>query len=533
MCLAAAACGPKKPTAAELEAARQTAELRARAETRVLEGCYDCLLEAKAAYTKLATGTSRPEVLVRLFEVELLLGLREKELAMTSDAAASLGRARSLAPELPPQAAAAAERYLAAAEAAVPDETGLPVAAGRDFRRQTVKYAQGLDTEIAWLLADSSLQLPVRQYVALALDCSYFRRGRPVLRPAVTGQPIAATPARPDVMQQIPADAPAVVRYRAGFCDMIRRAPLEQVRKEEPRYAEAAYFLARLDIARAQETGAPGARQLLAEAYGRFPASPAVTYLNGNYQQLIGDCKAALRFYLETIAIEKRHDNALLGRTVCFAFLKRFDESMASASEMIEIPSSNLAEAFYWRAWVKHVLKRFDDARADIEKAKQILSNNDIHRLAGIIEYDQEDHLNAHKDLTTAKSMHGGESDCVARWYLGLNDMKRLRWLESAINFEDAMYCYERAALYAAEGLKKMQAAENVDPDFKARQIVGFEAAIKEDTAQQYASAFNAANHYARAGDRAKARGLVEVAARDPALDARVTELRRILAGGR
>jgi tetratricopeptide (TPR) repeat protein len=338
----AAACGPRKPTPAELEAARQAAELRARAETRVLEGCYDCLLEAKAAYSRLATGADRPPMLVRLFEVELLLGLREKELAI--DATASLGRARALVPELPPPAAVAAERYLAAAEAAVPDETGLSVAAGRSFRRSTAKYVEGLDAEIGWLLSDSSFQLPVRQYVALALDCAYFRRGRPIQRPpTVTGQPIPATPTRPVVMEQVGAGAAAVVRYRAGFCDIIRRAPLEQVRKEEARYAEAAYFLARLDIARAQETGAPGARQLLAEAYGRFPQSPAVTYLNGNYQQLIGDCKEALRFYLETIAIEKLHDNALLGRTVCLAFLKRFDESMASATEMIEIPSSNLA----------------------------------------------------------------------------------------------------------------------------------------------------------------------------------------------
>jgi tetratricopeptide (TPR) repeat protein len=137
---------------------------------------------------------------------------------------------------------------------------------------------------------------------------------------------------------------------RVGICDSLRRGPLEAVRKEEPRYAEGAYFLARLDIARANETGAPAARALLTEAYGRFPKSPAVTYLAGNYNQLIGDCKEALKYYDETVAIEPLHDNALLGRTICLAFLKRFDESIASATRMIAIPSANLADAYYWRA---------------------------------------------------------------------------------------------------------------------------------------------------------------------------------------
>ncbi len=128
--------------------------------------------------------------------------------------------------------------------------------------------------------------------------------------------------------------------------------------------------------------------------------------------------------------------------------------------------------------------------------------------------------------------MTDGQYDCVARWYLGLNDMKRERWIVSAANFEDAMGCYERAAQFSMDALRKMQAAENVDPEFKARQIAGFEAAIKEDTSQQYASAFNAANHYARGGNVAKAKSLLDVAAKDPALESRVAELRKLLGGG-
>lgn len=532
VCLAAASCGPKKPTAAELDAARrvrEAAEMRARADEQTLRGCYDCLLEARAAYSKLATGTDRPEMLLRLFETELLLALREKELAI--DAAPTLARARVIASELP--ATASADRYLKAVEVVPPDATGLPFSKDTLFRRGTGAYVATIDNEIAWMLADPALRQPVRQYLALSLDCSYFRRGRPPAQLAQGG--LAGVPLAPRqvVMEQIAKDAPPIVQYRMGTCQTIGTPQLNAARKEDARWAEAAYFLARAELRAANETGAPNARPLIAEAYARFPNSPAVTYLAGNYNQLIGDCKAGLKYYEETIAIEPVHDNALLGRTVCLAFLKRFDDSIASATQMIAVPTSNLADAYYWRAWVRHYLKDLTLARADIEKAKGMLSNNAIHRLAGIIEHDQDDLLIADKDLTTAKSMSDGQYDCVARWYLGLNDMKRGRWTISAAHFEDSMNCYERAALFAEVSKKKMETMKDIDEDFRARQIAGFEAAIKEDRAQQYASAFNAANHYARGGDPAKAKTLLEVAAKDPALEVRVAELRKILAGGK
>ena len=47
-----------------------------------------------------------------------------------------------------------------------------------------------------------------------------------------------------------------------------------------------------------------------------------------------------------------------------------------------------------------------------------------------------------------------------------------------------------------------------------------------------YASAFNAANHFARGGNQSKAKILVEIAAKDPALAERVADLKKILAGG-
>lgn len=513
--LAVGACGGKKVNAAA-EAARIAAETRAFAELRVTDGCYDCLLEAKAAYERLGAAQGRPSVAMRLFEIELLLTLRERELAM--DSTASLARARAVAQELP--AGFEAARYVTIVEAMPPDISGVPVSRDVAFRRAHQAFAASVEEQIAWLATDGPVLLPVRQYLSVALDCAYGLRRVPG-RPAPT--PLAS---------RMPADVPPMVSYIVGSCAGVKAPLLLSLRDRVPGYAEAAYYLARMHVSEAADTGGTPARPFLAEAYGRFPKSSSITYLNGSFQQLIGDCQEALRFYDDTLALEPVHDNAMLGRTVCLAFLKRFDEAIASATRMIEVKSANEPYAFYWRAWVRHVRTELVEARADIERAKSMLSNNDIHRLAGIIEYDQNDLDIATTDLLIARNMQGGWADCVARWYLGLVEMKREKWPASGQHFEDAMACYEAQAVVAQEGLKRMEARENIDPDFKARQIAGFQAAIKEDMSQHYASAFNAANHYLRGGDPKKARTLLDVAAKDTALATGVAQLRKILDGG-
>jgi tetratricopeptide (TPR) repeat protein len=513
--LAVAACGGKKVNSAA-EAARIAAETRAFAELRVTDGCYDCLLEAKASYEKLAGLQGRPSVVVRLFEIEMMLVLRERELAM--DSTASLARARALAKELPPEVDAA--RYIAMVEAMPTDISGIPVSRDAAFRRTQQAFAASVEEQIAWLSTDTALQLPVRQYLSVALDCAYGRRRVPGRPPTM---PLAS---------QMPADMAPMVSYIVGSCAGVKAPVLLSLRERVPRYAEAAYYLARMHVSEAPDTGGTAARPFLAEAYGRFPKSSSITYLNGNFQQLIGDCREALRFYDETLALEPVHDNAMLGRTVCFAFLKQFDEAIASATRMIEVKSVNEPYALYWRAWVRHVRTELVEARADIERAKSMLSSNDIHRLAGIIEYDQNDLDIATKDLVIAKNMQGGSADCVSRWYLGLVEMKREKWPVSGQHFEDAMACYEAQTIVAQQGLQRMEARENIDPEFKARQIANFQAAIKEDMSQHYASAFNAANHYLRGGDTKKARTLLEVAAKDATLATGVAQLRKILDGG-
>ena len=488
----------------------------------MLEGCYDCLIEARAIYARLAVGRARPLIIIRLFETELLMALRERELAL--GAGESLGRARALVPELPPGVDGA--RVLAMAGAVPPDAYGTPRRETTQFRRGQNAFVKSMPQEIAWL-ETTPLGAPVRQYLGLALECAYRAGSRQAGgRPG----PITATfdaPAR-----QIPVGAPPLLQYRQAICAGSDLKTLETVLAAVPRFVEVNYPLGKRAMALVQQRGdTVRTRGLVQSVYSRFPQSPSVTYLNGAFNQMIGDCKAGLDFYDRTIALASLHEDALLGRTMCLTFLKRTDDAIAAATHMITVKTDNVAEAYYWRSWNHHFRQELPPARRDIESAKTLLSNPRIHTLAGVIEHDQDDLDPAEMDLRIARGMSGGDRNCTAAWYLGLVFMKREQWVPSAEAFEHAMTCYDQNVRESLEGLEKIRTNPDIDEEFRASQIAGFEAALIEDRRQYHAAAFNAANHYARGGNVERARPLIDVAARDPALAPRVADLRKAIGG--
>ena len=489
----------KKPDLGALDAA----------DRLVLEGCYDCLLEARAIYARVGVGRVRPLVIVRLFETDLLLALRENELAM--DPSATLARARALMPELPPTVDAA--RYLSIVEVLPGDDYGWPTRETDEFRRtHRAAVAKRIDADLKWLEAGGDeVRQPVRQYLALSFDCLYFTRQRTgdVPQPAVSFRDPA------------PGTPPLLV-YRAGMCRDVSAPLLERARAEVPRFVETSYFLAR------REPNGRRTRQWLEEAYGRFAKSPSVTHVNGRFNQAIGDCRAGFKFYDETTTLRPAHERAWLGRTVCLTFLKRTDEAIASAGVMID-KQLELSDAYYWRAFNFHVRKELPPARRDIESAKALYRSGDILTLAGVIEYEQTDLDPAEKDLLEARRGILGRQNCVAMWYLGLVYMKREAWDRAAPQFEDAMGCYERRVLEHQRNLAAIVNNPDLDPQLKTHQIAGFEAAIKEDRGQQYAAAYNAANNYAGARDFARARTLLDIAAQDADLAEQVRKLRELI----
>src|ERR1051325_7754272 len=119
----------------------------AAADALVLNGCYECLLEARATYERIGVGKARPLVIARLFETQLVIAMRERELAR--DSTESFGRLRDLATEMPP--VDEADRYVALADFVYSDNVGTPRKERNTVRLAHADFIPKITDELAWL----------------------------------------------------------------------------------------------------------------------------------------------------------------------------------------------------------------------------------------------------------------------------------------------------------------------------------------------------------------------------------------------
>jgi hypothetical protein len=503
-----AACAARSPVSS-------LATVSARADELIRQGCYDCLLDARALYAGVPAAARRP-VLPRIFEVELLLALREKELAL--DETATMARAAAIAAELGPfdspdapgaGPAANASRYLAIVDAVPADETGTPrvarrlppIVAGRGERDAYL-------AETFSVLRGSALTPIVREYIELAVVCEIASDRAPA--------------------RNAPATTSPLLLYRRAICgNPIDATALEQVRAAVPRFAEASLFLGRSAMSTLVGSDGSRVRMLLEDAYARFPDSPAVTLHLATVAQATGDCRRAESFFTETLVLRERHESARLGRAICRTYLSNIAGAIADTDVLIESSAYNRADAHYWRAWNRRARKELASARTDIESARALLYNARVLTLAGMIEHDQQEFDKAREDLTRAREMDSRE--CQARWYLGLVGYGTEQWEASAAGFADAADCYAGQIAETERQRDAMAKRDDVSEEFRARQIAGFNAAIAEDTSQKSAADLNAAINYARAGNVEQATTYMKRAAVDPERRTIVEDLRQVL----
>lgn len=486
----------------------------AKADALVAEGCYDCLTDALGIYTAAAASPKiRPTVLTRVFETNVLLGLREKELAL--DPVKRFDAARALVPELPPTYTAT--DYLEMAGAILPDPSGTPrieiINARRPAATKPAEWKKSLETGAGGAL--------FREYLSVSLDCSFAAPNTGPARAAAPGQPPVRQPETPQ-----PQSTSTLVTYRRANCQRMDRVMLAGVIDAYPRFLEAGIIVGRVRSTTPTSREIADARGWLTAGFAKWPDSPTITYALGSLNQAVGDCKTALTFYDKTLAIKPRHEDGHLGRLVCLSYLRQHNAAIDEATGMINDRNTE-GEARYWRAWNRREINQLPEARSDSDRMKQILYNDRALTLAGQIEHDQDDLGVAEKDLTDATRLN--ENNCIAQWYWSLVQLKRQAWTPTAEGFVKAMRCYESAVLYDQSKLEEMKKAENVDETFRAAQILGFEIAIKDDKAQVSASAYNAAVNYARANNREKAIEYVDLAAKDPDRAKQAAELRALI----
>ena len=482
------------------------------ADAELMQGCYDCLIDARTEYRLLAAGADRPRLIARVFEADLLIALREKELGLgMSDA---LAEARRIAAELPP--GVEAPRYLALVDAIPVNELAMPA---RELRTFLADHAAALGPprdQAAWL-SRGRLGPALRSYLRLALACAY---------PEAPAQGQAGTAAAPDGTA---AAAPArlgspLLDYRAAICGFGTLAALAAVRDREPRFVETSLFAANIELALAPRDGPGRAGLHLAEALARFPESPAIAYLTASYDLFIGDNAEALQLFDRTLAARPTHDRALLGRTICLDRLDRAKDAIESATRLFDLGETHHADAYFWRARSRRALGRLDDARRDITAAKAVAATGDVLSLSGIIAYEQADLDAARADLAAA--LDAGPGDCTARWYLALVHRQTKRWLDAGRAFGDAMACYRDRARDSGAQIQALEARSDLDPAYRERAAASLQASAAADIRQQHLAALTAASCFASGGDAVSARPMLDLAGEDPALADSVARLR-------
>ena len=482
------------------------------ADTRLLEGCYACLLEARDVYTRVAVGKARPLVIARLFETQVLIGMRERELAM--DSSEAFAKARALIAELP--ATYGGVQYVDIAESLPPDFSGTPRVESSQFQRNAPPQTRIAEIKKGLALGEASA--PFRAYISASLDCL----AAPARRDGQAGRVTEAD------LSGIPAGTSPLVKYRLATCPLNRSAILQELLTETPSFVEAGVFLARQATLNITATYVKNMRTWLTTAYGVFPRSPSITYGLGALSQTVGDCKTAIRFYEDTIALKDRHEDAAMQRVVCLSHLGQFVPAIEAATRIIDRGYYNMPDAFYWRAWNRHRRIELPEARADIDRALSMLFNSRVLTLGGMIKYDQDDLVKAEENLREAIRIDAAQ--CVAHWYLGLVMFKKAVWPETASRFGACATCYEKSADENVRKLEAMRVAD-LDPDFKATQIAGFEAVIKEDRDQQWGAILNAANAFARAEQIETALKWLEKIPADAALRSKADELKKLITG--
>ena len=464
------------------------------ADELVRAGCYDCLLDARAEYERRPATT--PGALSRLFEVNVLLALREQELAI--DPTETLSRAAALVSKLP---ADSSDRLLTVVRSLPPDATARrtlpPNAAAQEELKATIA---ALDA--------SAFSVVFKSYLKLSIQCG---------RMAVDALPAGET-------------APLLI-YRRAVCENpIRVEPLREVRKAVPRFVETSFFLGRAAMASFFRTDGREARQLFEEAYARFSNSSSVAFDLGNLYQAANECRLADTLFSRALELRPAHEEARLGRTICRTYLTRSQEAIADATVLLDaadISTTTRGEAFYWRAWNHRHVGQLALARADIDRARTLRYNARVLTLAGKIEYDQRQFDKAREDLERARDMEATE--CEARWYLALVEYAVEAWAPAASAFGASATCYDALVKDSEKKRAEMATRTDVSEEFRTRQLAGFDAAIAEDSVQRSASELNAAINYGRAGDIPNATIYMKRAALDPQRREAVEDLRQVL----
>ena len=499
--VACAARGPSPQVVAEL--GKATALVRA--------GCYTCLKDAQSIFERLSA-LPRPAAGAAqgAFEATLLMAMREKELGLPADA--SLARARQHASRIgnPKEGAAStatvSPSVLLDAAALVIGET-----AGLDPEQRaqlTGRLRPALDPTNTqrraldpWVATD-----PVAQYVALMIDCEQTRLRDTVTTPAILARYDGVPLIRFRLSVCGGPGAPAAAPIRAANSQFVDTLPWEARRAMIGSQTEA------IDLYRAVT--------LLGEAHEAFPASAWIAITWARINQSIAEFESALSGFDAVLAETPTHRDAMLGRVTSLSYLLRHQEAIITATRMIELGTWNIGDAYYWRAWNEYNLKALEPAWADVEIAIKMVSTTNVYMLAGLIAYDRTDLPIAIQRFDRAFELD--VTNCDAVWMAALVHVDQQAWPPASPKFARAMSCFSNAAAQAKSDLAALDAEVKraggalLPPGREPRQRTKLTRDMELAAERSAQSAFNAAQGFARMGQKVMALAHIEMAIAHP-----------------
>jgi tetratricopeptide (TPR) repeat protein len=233
-----------------------------------------------------------------------------------------------------------------------------------------------------------------------------------------------------------------------------------------------------------------------------------------NAQEMNGDFAASLATFDQVLALKPTHVDARLGRVRTLTYLGRADEAIKTATELIELGTWHVGDAYYWRAWNTYQIHRLGPAWADIQHAMRLRANTAVYALAGSIAY-------ARKDLDTAvghfdRAFEMDPTNCPAVSSAALVHMDQAAWQPAAESFSKATSCYALAAGTAGKELTSLEQSA-LEPELKARRMASARKRIESGEELAGQSALNAAQSFVQSGQTRLALDYIELAERHPA----------------
>ena len=395
------------------------------------------------------------------FEAALLLVVRSKELGLP--AGPWLQRAIAILPPGPDWAA-----YYGIVNALQPD----PLSGGRDalatadFTRPRVGDAWDRWRE---RLKTGPASPIVRSYLDLSIACRRDGIGRPALDGASRD---AATAAALQAFGPVP-----LLQYRVGLCGGADLDQLDTVRAANDEFVDADLELGRRALQNRVPPDLTEGLTRLQSARSAFPASPVPPMILGNLHESREEWPEALAEYDAALALVDTHLDALLGRTVSLSNLDRYEDALASASELLELGGRSTAQAHYWRAWNLYQLDRIQEARVDADRAKALMVNPALFVLSGMIEWREKRLESSDAEFVKAIEMDFGQ--CEAAFYLGTVRWERSLWPESLAAFMHAAQCFELSIVTRKEAIANLSKTPD-EAASNAAMIASHERAIQQ-----------------------------------------------------